>query len=282
MRRILHVSDLHFGPRHMPEVAAGVARLVDRAQPDLVVNSGDMTQRAKPLQFSQALEFLGRLAAPTLSVPGNHDVPMYRVWERVGVPFGVYRQHFASNLEPDFFDSELAVVGLNSAFNWTVKDGRLKPAQLRSASARWGAAEDGAIRIAVVHHQLVPPPRFENQRVLSGAFEAQRVFAEAGVEIVLSGHLHQAWVGTNEAYYPSGQRPMLLVHSGTTTSSRGRGIERRRNTCNWIEIDATQLRVQRLIWQAEESRFVVWSEHRYPRRTAPNYWLGAGSAGAAV
>lgn len=282
MRRILHVSDLHFGPRHLPEVAEGVLQLVERARPDLVVNSGDMTQRAKPLQFRQARLFLDRLAAPSISVPGNHDVPMYRVWERVGSPFGAYRKHFATDLEPEYFDPELAVVGLNSAFNWTVKDGQLKASQLARASERWARAEAGAMRIAVLHHQLIPPPRFDNQRVLSGAFEAQRAFARAGVEMVLSGHLHQAWVGTNEAYYPTGERPLLLVHSGTTTSSRGRGIERLRNTCNWIEIDQHSIALQRLLWQPAEQRFVVWNEHRYPRRIAASYSLGEAPGSAAV
>ena len=82
MRRILHISDVHFGPPHLPDVAAGVLRLVESRQPDLVALSGDLTQRAKPHQFREACSWVDRIGVPTVTVPGNHDVPLYRVWER--------------------------------------------------------------------------------------------------------------------------------------------------------------------------------------------------------
>ncbi len=226
MRRILHISDIHFGPHHAPQVAAGVLELVERRRPDLVAISGDLTQRAKPQQFRDARAFVDRMSVPTLTVPGNHDVPMYRFWERALSPYGTYRENFAEELEPEHEDDEMLVVGINTAYNWTIKEGRIHRRRLRQVAERLSAAPAGLARIVVAHHELVPAPRFDTQRVLRNAYEAVEIFCRHGVELVLSGHLHQAYVMPSEAYYPSSRRPLMIVHAGTTTSHRGRGCER--------------------------------------------------------
>ncbi len=272
MRQILHLSDVHFGPPHRSQVSDGVHELVRRRPPDLVVISGDLTQRAKPEQFRQARAFVDRFEVPTLTVPGNHDVPMYRVWERALAPFDAYRKHFATDLEPSFEDEELAVIGVNSAFNWTVKDGHVMGARLRRLRKALDETPPGLTKIVVAHHPMVPPPRFDTQRVLMGASAVIDVLAEAGVELVLSGHLHQAWVGSTEAYYPAARRPVLLAHSGTSTSRRGRGCERKRNTCNWIRVSEEETEVSHLAWDGD-GRFNVESRHCFPRRGGETYAL---------
>ncbi len=278
MREVLHVSDVHFGPPHLREASDGLLSLVERRRPDLVVISGDLTQRAKPGQFRQARDLVDRLetpplAVPTLAVPGNHDVPMYRFWERAFDPFGAYRRHFDPELEPTFEDDEMLVVGVNTAFNWTIKDGRMTRAALRRLEEVLAGASPGVAKIVVAHHQLVPAPRYDTQRVLKNAHRAVQVLHRAGVELVLSGHLHQSWIGTTEAYYPSGRRPVLLLHSGTTTSSRGRGSERHQNTCNWIRLTGEAIEISNLAWEADGGGFRVRSRHRYPRLGAPDYAL---------
>ena len=273
MRQILHISDVHFGPHHAPEAAAGVLVLAEERQPDLVVISGDLTQRAKPRQFREAREFVDRMRAPTLVVPGNHDVPMYRFWERALAPYGAYRKHFSEELEPVYQDGDLVVIGINTAFNWTVKDGRIRRPRLRQVEQLLEQAPAEATRIIVAHHELVPAPRFDTQRVLSGAHEAVEVFTRHGVEMVLSGHLHQSYVMPSEAYYPSGRRPFLVVHAGTTTSHRGRGCERRCCSCNWIRIASQEVEVSHLGWDKQLGRFVERSRHLFPRRRSPVYAL---------
>ncbi len=283
VRQILHLSDVHFGPPHRGEVSDGVVELARRRSPDLVVISGDLTQRAKPGQFRQARAFVDRFEMPTLAVPGNHDVPMYRFWERLLEPFGAYREHFATELEPTFEDEEMLVVGVNTAFNWTVKEGRVTRAGLSRlrrllneaspGGASGGRATAGRARIVVAHHPMVPAPRFDTQRVVGNAHAAVELLASSGVEMVLSGHLHQAWIGTTEAYYPSGGRPALLVHSGTSTSSRGRHSERRRNTCNWIRLEGGAIEISHLRWSPDAGRFREQSRHRYPRHDRETYAL---------
>ena len=265
MRQILHISDVHFGPPFEAEVAEGVLALIEARKPDLVVLSGDLTQRAKPEQFRDARRFVDRMAAPSLVVPGNHDVPMYRVWERVFAPYGAYQKHFAEEMEPSFQDEELLVVGVNTAFGWTIKDGRITHQRLLEVARLLEEAPVGVCKIVVAHHQLIPPPWFATQRVLGNASEAVDVFATHGVDLVLSGHLHQTYTGTSEDYYPSGRRPVVLLHSGTTTSSRGRGSERRLNSCNWVVIDRRTLTLSHLQWHPQREEFRELRRGIYPR-----------------
>lgn len=265
-RSLLHVSDVHFGPAHLPELAAAVHELAAERRPDLVVISGDLTQRAKPAQFRAARAWVDGFAAPTLTVPGNHDVPLYRFWERIFDPLGAYRRSFSPELEPVFHRAGMLVAGVNTAYNWTFKDGRIRLSRLAELGRLFAAAPEREIKVVVAHHHLIPPPTFGTQGVLRNAFEAIDVFSSAGVDLVLSGHMHQAYIGNSEEFYPKGRPGIVILHSGTTTSSRGRGWEREKNTCNWIEIDERSLEVTHLAWARAERRFVERSRHVYPRQ----------------
>lgn len=232
---------------------------MERRRPDLFVVSGDLTQRAKPRQFKQAKEYLEGIQVPVLAVPGNHDVPLYRVWERVFAPFGAYRRHFSDELEPVYSDPGMVVVGVNTAFNWTFKGGRVRRSQLDHAVRGLEGGEEGRFRIAVLHHPLVPAPRFGDQKVVLNADEAVARLGAAGVDVVLSGHLHQAYAGLSHEYYPSRQAGMILVQSGTSSSSRGRGCEHGKNTANWLILEPQRITVSHLLFDAAEARFL---EHR--------------------
>jgi 3',5'-cyclic AMP phosphodiesterase CpdA len=247
-------------------VAEGVLRLIEARQPEVVVLSGDLTQRAKPEQFRQARAFVDRMPVPVVVVPGNHDVPLYRVWERVFSPYGAYRRHFADELEPVYQGESLAIVGLNTAHGWTLKDGRLSLHRLRQLEHQLSRLPEDSFKVVVAHHHLIPPPTFGTQKVLTNAYEAIEILSAAGVDLVLSGHLHQAYVGSSEEFYPRGRHPVVILHSGTTTSSRGRGVEKERNTCNWVEVGPRCLQVSHLRWHGETAAFAEHSRHLYPRQ----------------
>jgi 3',5'-cyclic AMP phosphodiesterase CpdA len=85
MRKIVHISDIHFGRVDYATVKPLVRAAVEVA-PDLVVVSGDLTQRARASQFRAARAFLDGLPGPQLVVPGNHDVPFYDVVSRFALP----------------------------------------------------------------------------------------------------------------------------------------------------------------------------------------------------
>ena len=240
----------------MLELAAG-------RRPDLIVVSGDLTLRAKPRQFRTARTFVSELEriAPVLAVPGNHDVPLYRVWERLLAPFGVWRRHFGRELEPVFRDDELLVVGVNTAQAWAVKGGRIRRRRLGEVDALLAVAPAALFRIVVAHHQLVRPPGVDCEHPAWRASEAIARWASAKVDLVLSGHLHQTL-----ELRPVGEDGFLALHTGTTCSSRGRGPEVGRNSLHWIEIGSATYRVERHFWDSEGGRFKAALDQRFRRR----------------
>ena len=264
MRSILHISDVHFGPAHQPDRAAAVVALAKERRPDFVVVSGDLTLRAKPHQFRAARRWVDQIPSLVLAVPGNHDVPLYRVWERLGAPYGAYRRYFDPNLEPTIGDDEVALAGLNTAHGLTFTGGRLGASQLRAAAAVFARAAPGALRIAVLHHHLVMPPTGKAGGVLRGAARALYELSVAGVDLVLAGHVHRSFLA-QAATAPDRQAPMLILHCGTTTSSRGRVEESGRNTLNWIEVTPEELIVVSMGWMDQSAGFEELRRSSFPR-----------------
>ncbi len=211
---------------------------------------------------------------PTLVVPGNHDVPLYRFWERLAQPLGAYRKHFSPDLEPTLeLGDELLIIGVNTAHGLTLKDGRISLPRLKELAKVLSSVPPETFKVVVAHHQLIPPPAFGSQRVLRRAKEAVEVFSSAGVDLILSGHMHQTYIGSSEEFYPRGESPVLIVHSGTTTSSRGRGVERKKNSCNWIVLEEESISVSHWLWHPEPQRFAEQSRHHYPRSSRVPYIL---------
>lgn len=259
MPSVLHVSDVHFGPKHLPEIAAALLDLARRAPPDLVVVSGDLTQRAKPYQFREARAWVDAFGVPVAWVPGNHDVPMYRVWERLFAPFGAWRRHFDPDLVRDQRVDGVAAVGVNTAFSWTVKHGRLRPADLADLDRRLARLSPEITRIVVAHHPLALLPELGGEPAARGGAAALAACGRRRVDLVLSGHLHHGFSGPVAAGNP------LVLHAGTATSSRGRGLERGRNSFNWIEIEENALAVEHRFWDPVRGAFATENRRRFPR-----------------
>lgn len=238
------------------ELAAG-------RRPSLVVISGDLTLRAKPEQFRAAREFVAALEtiSPVVSVPGNHDVPLYRVWERLLAPFGAWRRHFGRALEPVFRDEELLVVGVNTAQAFALKGGRIRRRRLDEVDALLDAAPAALFRIVVAHHHLVRPSGVECEHPAWRSGEAIARWGSAKVDLVLSGHLHQTL-----ELRPFGEDGFLALHTGTTCSSRGRGPEAGRNSLHWIEVGSGSYRVECQFWDRERGRFEAAFDQRFRRR----------------
>src|SRR3954468_14645175 len=100
MLTLLHISDVHFGPPYVPRVGTALLKIAGEMAPDVIVASGDFTQRAKREQFAEARSFLDSLpAVPTIVTPGNHDVPVYRALERVLQPYDLYKEFISKDLD---------------------------------------------------------------------------------------------------------------------------------------------------------------------------------------
>src|SRR6476646_6847435 len=132
MARLVHLSDLHFGA-HDEDLVEAVERKADELKPDLIVISGDFTQRARTEQFKEACHFLEKLREAgheVLGVPGNHDVPLYDVLRRFLSPLTRYRRFIDETLCPFVEIDGLAVLGINTARSLTFKNGHISHEQI--------------------------------------------------------------------------------------------------------------------------------------------------------
>ena len=202
MARIAHLSDLHFGA-HDERLVAAVEERVDEAKPDLVVISGDFTQRAKTEQFKQACQFLERLKSAgheVLGVPGNHDVPLYDVLRRFLSPLTRYRRFIEDTLCPYHELPGAAVLGINTARSLTFKDGRINEEQIAFIRDTFARARPETSRILVTHHPLFALPVSDEEHELGKPLGRQemalRAIAEAGVDLLLAGHNHRRATGS--------------------------------------------------------------------------------------
>ncbi len=269
MLTILHGSDLHFGKPHAPDAAEAFLATVEEVAPDLIVLSGDFTQRAKVKEYRAARAYLDRLPdVPTVVTPGNHDIPLYRVFERLLDPYRNYRKWIAPDLDQVVEAPGAVVVALNSTTpRRAIVNGRLEESQLDFARRAFGDAPSGSIRIAVMHHHLAPAPDYEGDRPVPNARGILDAFFEMGVELVLGGHLHRAYIGNSLDVYPGNDRDrgIVIVQSGTTTSRRGRARESTKNSCNVIRVLEDRLEVVHYMHFSELRGFAPFSVHAFPR-----------------
>jgi 3',5'-cyclic AMP phosphodiesterase CpdA len=234
--RIAHLSDIHFGA-HDPKIVAATEDWLREQQPDLVVISGDLTQRAKVEQFREASAYLSRLRAagfPILVVPGNHDVPLYDVFKRFAAPLGRYKRYIADDLCPWFENDEVAVLGINTARSLTIKDGRINHSQMAMVRKRFAAVEVAKTRILVTHHPLFAMPIGEGGELSEAVGrhrDAVEAVAEAGVHLALAGHFHRTYAEAALKMVETAGS-VLVMQAGTATSTRLRNNEMQ--SFNWI------------------------------------------------
>jgi 3',5'-cyclic AMP phosphodiesterase CpdA len=196
--RLLHISDLHVGTREAPEVEAGLAALIERAEPELVVASGDLTHRGRPDQHAAAAAFLRALGPPVLAVPGNHDIP-YTFPGRFTKTFDEFERHWETT-EPVYGSPSLYVAGLNSVRAWRHQSGGIREAQLRRTSELFGKAPAGALKVAVLHHHLIGAPWRSRKKPVSRRSHVLASLVDAGAELILAGHIHQGAVSERHEF----------------------------------------------------------------------------------
>lgn len=268
--KILHISDLHFGPPFVPAVAEALLRTIPSLAPDTVVASGDLTQRAKRTQFEACRQFLDRLPdVPLLVVPGNHDVPLYRVFERLFKPLALYREIIHSDLNPVLQVGNVVLAGLDStAPHSAISNGRLHRHQLRHCEEVFASVPDDMTRIVVAHHHFAPGHDKAFDVAMPRSRRAIDCFVEQKVEMILGGHLHRSYIGNSLDFFPGHhrERGVVIVQCGTTTSSRGKGRERDENTFNLIEAGTDTLAVTHYLYFEEANRFEAISQHTFPRQ----------------
>ena len=269
---ILHASDVHFGKPHLPELSEAMVRFVHDLGPGAVVISGDLTQRARAAEYRAARAFLDALAPhPVIVTAGNHDVPLYRFWERLLAPYRNYRSIVGP--DPDTVldvdpgpaaSCRARLVALDSSSPLgAIVNGRVAARQLEFAERSFAAAPAGALRVLVVHHNLVDPEDGLKATPLRGAGHILDRLPRWGVDLVLSGHIHRSYLGADgERTGPDGGVPLILA--GTASSNRGRGREEGRNSFNLIRVEKSEIAATVYLYSRNAGRFQPAESRRYP------------------
>jgi len=273
MPRLVHLSDLHFGA-HDERLVEAVERRVDELRPDLVVISGDFTQRARTEQFRDACEFLRGLrdrGHDVLGVPGNHDVPLYDVLRRFLSPLARYRRFIDESLCPFVELPGVAVLGINTARSLTFKDGRINKQQIAFIRETFSRTPSDAVRILVTHHPLFALEiGGEVERAIGRQELALDAIEESGVDMVLAGHHHHA-SSQDASDLVTRAGGVLVVQAGTATSTRVREQEQ---SFNIIDIGDGSVTITVHAWKEDEfrpsdSRRYDWNDGRWSLLKAP-------------
>lgn len=254
MARIAHLSDIHFGANDPAIVAATIAWLKEK-QPDLVIISGDLTQRARERQYRDAAEYLRALRQnghDLLVVPGNHDVPLYDVIRRFASPLGRYKRHIAQDLCPWAETGEAAVLGINTARSLTFKDGRINADQMQLIRDRFRSVAPGKTRILVTHHPLFAMPIGKGNELSEAVGrheDALKAITDAGIHVTLAGHFHRTYAEAARKMVAEAG-PTLVIQAGTATSTRLRNREPQ--SFNWLHVGAgNRMELQVIVWNGE-------------------------------
>ena len=270
---VFHCSDVHFGHPAVPEQYETIEALIQERKFDVVVLSGDLTQRSKSGEFQRARAFIrhAEQVSRVVVVPGNHDVAWWRA------PLGIgddrkllrkYRNYISEDIEPVLRVPGATFVGLNTChgiiphtLSWRLRDlsiiGYLRDEQLARAAAEFGKTPPTDARIIVMHHNPVKG-ELSQRHGLRNTTRILGAFAELGVDLVCCGHDHQEAV-----HYIEHTRKGTIISTAGTISNRQRGG--RPSSVNTIRISRTEVDVHTLIWSAEQRNFVAGPQRCFNR-----------------
>lgn len=259
MTALLHLSDPHFGTEQ-PLVLQALQQLVRDQSPEVIVLSGDITQRARRAQFRSARAFMDSLGtAPALTLPGNHDIPLFNVFARIFDPYGGYRRAFGGDLEPLVSTENFLVIGVNTTRWWRHTNGVVSPEQVSAVAERLRHAQTTQLRLVVVHQPVHVLKSSDVHDRLRGHALAIESWAEAGADAVLGGHIHLPYVCALHESVPGLARRLWCVQGGTALSSRVRGrIPNSVNILRWSGArTATPCRAEQWNFEAGLQRFLL-------------------------
>lgn len=260
MRTILHFSDVHFGCEHKGAVEAAIDYANTR--PDaLVLVSGDITQKGYGREFAAAAAWLKRLPAPVFVIVGNHDVPYWDGIARLFYPWRAFEQ--ATGLpahDHEYRGDGLMVRGVVTARGWQMRanwsKGVIDLDQTRRAAEALKSAPAGTLRILACHHPLIEMIGTPMTGDVKHGDAAAQIFAEAGVDLIVSGHVHVPFALPIQL----GDQKSYAVGCGTL-SHRERGAP---PSFNRIEWDEDEVVVTAVAWNG--GAFHDWQSWRLERR----------------
>jgi 3',5'-cyclic AMP phosphodiesterase CpdA len=246
----IHISDLHRGKNEAPELDDALVTLCHELQPELVIASGDLSNRCRAPELEEAKALLDRLQVPTLAVPGNHDIP-YTLPARVMSPWKPFEAVFGTT-DPVLRTPNAVVCGLNSGRPWRHQGGKLGPNRLLTVGPILADAPAGALRIVVCHHHLASAPwRASRKFPLKHRNTVLQALTAAGADLILGGHIHQATAVERhsfEALADDARRSLVL----STAPGFGRPRPDRLGEANGLQVvrwTANEIEIETRIWR---------------------------------
>jgi len=264
--RILHVSDLHFGAGDDPELGEALAGLLARVAPDLVIASGDLTNRGRRGEHERAAAFLRRLGPPVLAVPGNHDIP-YTLPARFTTPWREFERQWQTP-EPEHAGEGVHVVGLNSVRPWRHQSGGVSDAQLERVTAKLRRAAPGALRVVALHHQMIGAPWRSRKKPVARRNHVLAKLVDSGAELIVGGHIHQGTVSERHEFEVIGDDARGVVVS--IAPGLGQPRPRRRGEARGCVVYTAVervLAVDTYIWRGDD--WGLTATRRFPRGLEP-------------
>jgi 3',5'-cyclic AMP phosphodiesterase CpdA len=254
--RIAQISDLHFG-RDIPAVAQTLLAELRDVAPTLVAVCGDLTQTARAVEFQAARAFLDELPAPALVVPGNHDLPGWRVWSRFARPWWWWRRHIGTDPYGAVTHTVdgLVAVGINTARTWGPHPdwsrGRINVRQLATILGAFDEAPKDDLRVVIAHHPFLLT-ELGRSRGLVGRSKLALQQLRRRADLLLGGHIHLAYSGVVNG--------VVVAQCGTAFSNRLKGEP---NSYNLIEADGDRMTVSTRRWDGD--RFDTHQRTDYAR-----------------
>jgi len=248
MRRIVHLSDLHFGWNDQSLVDS-LSSKVHEIQPDLTVVSGDFVEHATAAEFAQAKRFYDSLPRPALAVPGNHDLPFYNFPLRVFRQLRFYREYITDDLNPFYGDDEIAVMGVNTARVWPIRGGSISAVSIREVEKKLCSVPEHATRILVTHHPFDLPAEYARRHLLKNGEKALEHLA-CCLDVLLAGHMHIGASGRVADRFVTPNGSLIFSQAGTAISKRYKG---ERNSFNLIETQGSEIRIRKYTWDCDQS-----------------------------
>lgn len=251
MRKLIHVSDLHFGKSEAVLVDKLIASIKTLA-PHLVVISGDLTQRARKLEFESAvsyIEVLRSLSLPVVVIPGNHDItPLYSPVERIFNTYNNYRKYISEQTAAQYSDRELAITSINSVSPVRPSGGHFRVREVERAGAWLSQFPDSIMKIVVTHHPIHTTTERPMKRALGGN-KALKALQGSKIDLFLAGHYHKSMIQPLTARQAA--HGGLAVQAGTV-SRRLRGEPA---SFNVLTLDKPHLTFESHQWDAPVARF---------------------------
>ena len=263
MRRVVQISDLHFGNNDV-SLLAPLRQAILTLEPHVLVISGDLVEHATDVEFIQARDFLATLPGPQMVVPGNHDLPFYNFFERAVMGLSRYKKFIHSDTSPEYRDDEIFIVGANTSRVWPIRGGSLSSTQLKRLEAQFSAVPEELVLMLVTHHPFDLPEGQQSRLIVGHARKSIAALAPF-VDVLMAGHIHLSSSGSTAARYKTQGHALAFVQAGTCVSNRNKGEN---NSFNFMRVGdglngEKAVVVERYSWDKQQRVFRKQDSEEY-------------------